>query len=178
MTICTKDGTEVRVIRSARRTAAIEISPAGEVIVRAGLRVSDRFIRGFVAAHEDWIAQHRARVLARAEKHPEPTAAEEAALRAKAKAILPARVSHYAALMGVRPTGITVTGARTRFGSCSGKDRLSFSFRLMRYSDRAIDYVVVHELAHIRHHDHSPAFYAFVASVLPDWRDRARELKE
>ena len=177
MTLRTKAGVPVTVIRSSRRTAAIEISPRGEVIVRAGLRTSEHFIRAFVAEHEAWIAAHLARTRARLEAHPEPTEAEEAALRAKAKAVLPARVAYYASLMGVAPTAITVTGARTRFGSCSAKNRLSFSFRVMQYSDRAIDYVVVHELAHIRYHDHSPAFYAFVASVLPDWQSRARELK-
>ena len=177
MTIWTADGIPVEVIRSARRTAAIEISPSGDVILRAGLRTSERFLRRFVAEHDGWIRTHRARVLARLAAHPEPTPEEEAALRARAKAVLPARVAYYASLMGVSPAAITVTGARTRFGSCSGKNRLSFSFRVMQYSDRAIDYVVVHELAHIRHHDHSPAFYAFVASVLPDWQSRARELR-
>lgn len=178
MTRLTLGGEEVRVIRSARRTVAIEITKSGGVVVRAGLHTSERFIRDFVLSHEDWIRDHRARVLARAEAHPEPTPEEEKALRRKAKAVLPDRVARYAAQMGVSPAAITVTGARTRFGSCSAKNRLSFSFRVMQYSDRAIDYVVVHELAHIRHHDHSPAFYAEVAAVLPDWRERAKELKK
>lgn len=70
------------------------------------------------------------------------------------------------------PAGITITAARTRFGSCSGKNRLSFSLYLMAYPEAAIEYVVVHELAHIRHHDHSPAFYREVEAYLPDWRAR------
>ena len=73
--------------------------------------------------------------------------------------------------------GITITGARKRFGSCSGKNRLSFSWRLMDYPPAAIDYVVVHELAHIRHHNHSPAFYELVASVLPDYKKRQALLR-
>ena len=79
--------------------------------------------------------------------------------------------------MGVQPTGITVTAARTRFGSCSGKNRLSFSLYLMAYPETAIEYVVVHELAHIRHHDHSPAFYREVEAYLPDWRARRALLR-
>ena len=86
-------------------------------------------------------------------------------------------MAHWAQRMGVQPTGITVTAARTRFGSCSGKNRLSFSLYLMAYPETAIEYVVVHELAHIRHHDHSPAFYREVEAYLPDWRARRALLR-
>ena len=80
--------------------------------------------------------------------------------------------------MGLVPSGVKITSARTRFGSCSGKNGLCFSWRLMQYPPEAIDYVVVHELAHIRHHDHSPAFYALVGQYLPDWEARVKLLKE
>ena len=83
----------------------------------------------------------------------------------------------YAYRMGVWPTRVTVTSARTRFGSCSPKNALSFSWRLMDYPEEAIDYVVVHELAHIRFHDHSPAFYAFISSVMPDHKRRREMLR-
>lgn len=110
--------------------------------------------------------------------HPEPTAEEEVLLRQKARALLPGLVTQYAAQMEVQPTGITVTGARTRFGSCSPKNRLSFSFRLMSYPLAAIEYVVVHELAHIRHKNHGPDFYAEIEKILPDWRQRNQLLKK
>ena len=100
------------------------------------------------------------------------------ALRQRAGEVLPGKVAHYAAIMGVVPASVKITAARTRFGSCSGKNSLCFSLYLMRYPEAAIDYVVVHELAHIRHHDHSPAFYAEVARVMPDYKERARLLKE
>ena len=61
--------------------------------------------------------------------------------------------------------------------SCSGKNRLCFSWRLMDYPEEAIDYVVVHELAHIRHHNHSRDFYALVASILPDYKERQALLR-
>ena len=101
-----------------------------------------------------------------------------AALIEKAKTILPPKIEHYAALMGVAPTRVTITGARTRFGSCSGRNAISFSWRLMQYPEEAIDYVVVHELAHIRHHDHSAAFYRFIASVMPDHKARRALLRQ
>lgn len=80
--------------------------------------------------------------------------------------------------MGLVPAGIKITSARTRFGSCSGKNSVCFSWRLMLYPPEAIDYVIVHELAHIRHHDHSPAFYALIEQYLPDWKVRMKLLKE
>ena len=80
--------------------------------------------------------------------------------------------------MGLRPTGITITGARTRFGSCSPQNRLCFSWRLMEYPEDAIDYVVVHELAHLVHRNHGPEFHALVGSVLPDQDRRRAMLRE
>ena len=79
--------------------------------------------------------------------------------------------------MGLRPAGVTITGAEKRFGSCSAKNRICFSWRLMQYPEEAVDYVVVHELAHILHKNHGKAFYACVEEVLPDWRARRALLK-
>ena len=98
----------------------------------------------------------RAKQEARRLAHPEPTDSERAALIARAKEYLPRRTAHWSAVMGLVPAGIKITSARTRFGSCSGKNSICFSWRLMLYPPEAIDYVIVHELAHIRHHDHSP----------------------
>ena len=80
--------------------------------------------------------------------------------------------------MGLHPTGLRITSARTRFGSCSAKNSICFSWRLMQYPDAAVDYVVVHELAHIREKNHGRAFYALVEQFLPDWRERRALLKE
>jgi predicted metal-dependent hydrolase len=172
------DPVQYRVIRSARRTAAIEITPEGEVLVRAPRAMTDEQIRDMIARHRDWLAAHLARARERAERRPpEPTEAEREACIRRALELLPRRVAHYSAVMGLQPMGVTVTGARKRFGSCSGKDRICFSWRLMLYPPEAIDYVVVHELAHIRHKNHSKAFYDLVASVLPDYREREALLR-
>ena len=156
---------------------ALELTREGKLLVRAPRFAPAAAIQRFVADHEAWIAAAEARLAARQAAHPEPTEEQRKAMIRRAKEILPPKVAHYAALLGVRPTGITVTSARTRFGSCSAKNTLSFSWRLMDYPEEAIDYVVVHELAHIRYKDHSRAFYGFIESVLPDYRDRIRLLK-
>ena len=164
-------------IRSSRRTMALEITRDGRLLVRAPQRAPQAVIDRFVASHTDWIAAHLEKQRQRAQAHPPLTEDELAALRQKARDILPGRVAHYAEWMGVTPTGVKITGAKTRFGSCSAKNSLCFSLYLMAYPDAAVDYVVGHELAHIRHKNHSPAFYAEVARVMPDYRERRKLLK-
>ena len=165
-------------LRSARRTLALEIARDGRVLVRAPMGLSQKRIDDFVSRHAGWIEEHQAIQRRRREARPEPTAAEREDCIRRAKECLPERVAHYSQIMGLYPTGITITGAEKRFGSCSGKNRICFSWRLMRYPEEAVDYVVVHELAHIRHKDHSKAFYACIEEILPDWRERRRLLRE
>lgn len=165
-------------VRSSRRTLALEVTADCRVLVRAPMRLSRGQIDAFVSGHADWIAEHLARQERRRASRPEPTAQEREAYIRRAREELPVRTAKYAALMGLYPAGITITGAEKRFGSCSAKNRICFSWRLMRYPDEAIDYVVVHELAHIRHKNHGPDFYACVEQVLPDWRARRALLKD
>lgn len=163
--------------RSNRKTLAIQITREGEVLVRAPQRLPVKEIEAFVASRADWIRKHRAAQLAHLAACPEPTAEAAAALQAAAQALLPQRVAFWGARMGLQPAGIRITSARTRFGSCSARDTLCFSWRLMQYPPEAIDYVVVHELAHIKHKNHGPAFYALVERILPDHKRRRQLLK-
>lgn len=95
-----------------------------------------------------------------------------------AKSLLTNKVIEYAKQMNVNPTAVKVNSAKTRWGSCSGKNSLNFSWRLCMAEDDVIDYVVVHELAHIKEHNHSKSFWAIVADVLPDYKERQDKLKE
>ena len=168
---------EYSLIRSKRRTLSLEITRDLTVLVRAPLRCSRGEIDRFVQQHEDWIVTHLEKQKTRVQAHPEPTEEQRKELIERAKRDLPPKVAHYAAQMGVEPAGISITSARTRFGSCSGKNRLSFTWRLMEYPDEAIDSVVVHELAHIVHKNHGREFYALVESVLPDYKQRKKLLE-
>ena len=170
--------TDYTLIRARRRTMSLRLDREGNAIVRAPSGVKQDVIDRFVAAHEDWILRAREKQALHRAAHPEPAEEERAALLARAKEYLPARVAYWSDVMGLTPAGVKITSARTRFGSCSGKNSLCFSWRPMQYPPSAIDYVVVHELAHIRHHDHSAAFYALVERYLPDWRARMKLLKE
>lgn len=84
----------------------------------------------------------------------------------------------YAKSMSVIPTAVKINGAKTRWGSCSSRKSLNFSWRLIMADDDVLDYVVVHELAHITEMNHSPKFWAIVEGVLPDYRERQKRLKD
>ncbi|MCL2695737.1 MAG: M48 family metallopeptidase [Clostridiales bacterium] len=98
--------------------------------------------------------------------------------RLLAKQYLPARTRDFAVRMGQTPSAVKISGARTRWGSCSGKGSLNLAWRLMMFPDDIIDYVIVHELTHIKEMNHSARFWAIVEGVLPDWRARRAKLKE
>ena len=168
---------EYEIVRSNRRTLALEVQD-GTVRVRAPRRVSRAEIDAFVQSHAAWIEKSLAREQARRDAHPEPDEPQRAEYIRRAKETIPERVASYANIMGLRPAGVTITGARTRFGSCSSKGRLCFSWRLMQYPPEAVDYVVVHELAHLVYRNHSPAFYALIERYLPDYKARRRLLRE
>ncbi|MGB4594524.1 MAG: SprT family zinc-dependent metalloprotease [Anaerolineaceae bacterium] len=86
-------------------------------------------------------------------------------------------IEHYTLLTGLRPSVVRINSARTRWGSCSAKNALNFSFRLAMTPIECVEYIVVHELAHIRHHNHSANYWALVAKLLPDFKIRRTWLK-
>ena len=165
------------VIRSKRKTLALEITPELKILVRAPMRAPMREITKLVENNADWIERNLEKQRERAALRPTLTADDIAALKKKAAEIIPPRVAHYAAIMGLKPAGVKITSAVKRFGSCSGKNRLCFSYRLMLYPEAAVDYVIVHELAHIRHKNHGRDFYALIESILPDYKERKKLFK-
>ena len=98
--------------------------------------------------------------------------------RRLAKTHLADRVDAFARQMDVQPTAVKINGAKGRWGSCSSRKSINFSWRLIMADDDVIDYVVVHELAHITHMNHSKRFWAEAEGVLPDYRERRTRLNE
>ena len=95
-----------------------------------------------------------------------------------AEADIPTRVKKYAPLVGVEPSCVKVNSASTRWGSCSGKASLNFSWKLILAPESVIDYVVVHELCHIKYMNHSPEFWNEVSKVIPDWKEKRDMLRD
>ena len=145
--------------------------------MRAPKRCSDRIIENFIEAKKDWL-EKTIRIQKERQKNKVELSDEDIIrLKRKAKEYLPVRIKYYSELMNAEPTGFKVTSAEKRFGSCSSKNSLCFSYKLMLYPEEAIDYVVVHELAHIKYHNHKREFYKFIEQILPDYKDREQLLK-
>lgn len=101
----------------------------------------------------------------------------EAWYRQQAEQILNERSLHFAARLGVKPAGIIIRYQKQRWGTCDQHNVIRYNWQIVKAPLCLIDYLVVHELAHIRMKNHSPAFWAIVASMLPDYLERRRALK-
>ena len=164
------------IIRSGRRTLGMEVKN-GRLIVRAPYLVPRAAIARFVESNRAW-AEKALKKAAEAQTAEKLTEAELKALTARAKAYIPERVRCYAPLVGVTVNKVTIRCQKTKWGSCSAKGNLNFNCLLMLMPPEVIDSVVVHELCHRRHMDHSAAFYADVRRVFPEYDARQRYLKE
>lgn len=96
----------------------------------------------------------------------------------KAKQLIGERVKYFADRYQLHYEKIKITSARTRWGSCSSKNTISFSWRLIMTPLEVVDYVVVHELAHTVHHNHSKRFWGLVEKILPDYKERRKWLRQ
>ena len=171
--------TDYRIVRSRRRTLALEITKDCTVVVRAPYHLPEDSIDAFVRKHRAWIDAHLSQQRRRqAYLQPEATKEEISALKKRAEEQILPRVKYYAKLTGLEPAGVRITQARSRYGSCSPANRLCFSCFLVNYPPEVMDLVVVHELVHIQVKNHGPAFYARLEEILPDWRTRKMLLRQ
>ena len=168
------------IIYSKRKTLAIEIKIGGEIIVRAPKGIKKSKIDAFIKAKESWILKAQKQQIEKGnnEYHRELSKEEIAKLKTDAASYIPVRVKYYSQIMGLVPTSVKISSAQKRFGSCSAQNALNFSYRLMMYPVDAIDYVVVHELAHIKHHNHSRDFYNLIKKYMPDYKEREKKLRK
>ena len=97
-------------------------------------------------------------------------------LQREARRLFEARSAHFAVQLGVRVTRLSLSSAKSRWGSASASGAIRLHWRLVQYPLATIDYVVAHELAHLREMNHGPRFWAMVGSVVPDYRAARRQL--
>ena len=207
-----------QLIRSKRKTVAIEIKQDGTVQVKAPNRLPLRYIEQFIQEKQGWIQQHVQQITQWKEQkqrfsiQPGDTMLllgreypvqlgnqvcfwknnfyvpkmEFAALQPKLiqlyrelahQTILP-RVEWFAKQMGLIPASVKISSAKKRWGSCSGTNRINFSWRLVMAPLPTVDYVVVHELCHMIEHNHSAAFWKLVAQIVPDYPEQKQRLAE
>ena len=167
---------EYTLIYAERKTLSISVK-GGVLTVRAPRKTPRALIDSFVFGHKEWIEKHLEAEKQRCERFGSLSDEEIRKLKREAKKYLKEKTEHYSAIMGLKYGRITITGAETRFGSCSSKGNISYSYRLMLYPEAAREYVVVHELAHLLEMNHSKKFYEIVERFLPDYKERRRMLK-
>jgi len=156
---------------------AIEVTSDLSVILRLPQRYPEKEIPALLERHSAWIEKAVAKRMHNNAVHPMPDEQTAKELIQKANDILPGKVQYYSAMTGLVPSGMRITSAKKRFGSCSGRNSVCFSYLLMQYPDACIDYVVLHELCHIKHHNHSKDFYELIKKYMPDYREREKLLK-
>lgn len=210
-----------QIIRSNRKSFGLEITPNGQLVVRAPRSATRAQIQAVVAQKAAWIAKARARLAAHTAEHQPKTftpgetywylgeqyplrltdrqrpplaldgafhLSRQAQNRAKAvfiawyrqetRQITQDLIDAYTQQFGFKVNGMRVTSARTRWGSCSGKGNLNFTYRLCMAPLPVIEYVVVHELVHLKIPNHSRVFWAQVAGINPNYKSSRAWLKQ
>lgn len=161
---------EYKLYRSNRKTIAIQVR-GQEVTVRAPQNVSLGSVEEFICLKENWIRRHLEENRAsEKKKSDELDPQQRSEMYEKAKAVFYRKAMDFAGQMGVSFGRITIKEQKTRWGSCSCRGNLNFNWKLMLAPEEVQDYVVVHELAHLKEMNHSPAFYREVEKVMPDYR--------
>lgn len=171
---------KIEVIKSNRKSISMELRP-DKILVRAPLRMTKAEITAFVRSKQDWIEAHMPQVQQRQQQYEQltPYTIEEVrALAEKAAKVIPEKVRYYAQKIGVTYGQITIRNQKTRWGSCSSKGNLNFNCMLMLFPEEILDSVIVHELCHRKHMNHSQQFYAEIAKVFPDYKRCDKWLKE
>jgi len=169
----------VPVIFSRRKSLSIEVKPDMTVVVKAPQRVSFAKIKDFVLSRQDWIS----RKLDEYRRAPKPisqtlTPQEKSEYRKEARRQITAYARSYADQMGISYGRIAIKEQKTCWGSCSSKRNLNFNWKLILMPKEIMEYVVVHELAHLFEMNHSPEFWNIVGRYLPDYKKRRKWLKD
>jgi len=209
-----------KIVRSRRRTIALEVTPQATLVVRAPHRVPEVYIEAMIREKSAWIQKKLAEMRARPQApvreygegevfwflgRPYPLSFTDDGSREivrsdrlcvprtfqpdirhaircwyveEAKKEIHARCMYFSMMTGYAPASLRITDARTRWGSCTYKGGLNFSWRLVQAPLSIVDYVIVHELVHLRQHDHSKRFWEKVEALMPDYRERREWLRE
>lgn len=171
----------VEVRRSKRKSAAIKITADMQIVVFVPLYVSDNEIERMVISKSKWIDKHMLKVQSTIDersKLEKITFEQVKELADQAVEYIPKRVKYYAEKENFVYNKITIKNLVSRWGSCSTKGNLNFNCLLMLTPDYVIDYIVVHELCHLREMNHSEKFWAEVEKIMPDYQRAELWLKQ
>jgi predicted metal-dependent hydrolase len=165
---------EIRPSRRARRLG-LTVYPGGRLVLTIPPHSDEKRVIHFLHSHREWISKSIRRF---ENKKKLPGGLKDfKANKEKARAIIESRIADFNTKYGFRVGRITIRNNRSRWGSCSRKGDLSFSYKIVHLSKSLQDYIVVHELAHLKHFDHSDDFWRTVAETIPDYKPLRRELR-
>ncbi|MCD5380577.1 M48 family metallopeptidase [Candidatus Gracilibacteria bacterium] len=165
-----------KLIRTWRKTLALQIKN-GELIVRSPKMMPKFMIDNFVTKHKNWI-ENKMKVVYPQGKPEKKSDKDILELKKKARKYIPERVEYFAKKYNKKYNKIRITSARTRWGSCTSQKNLNFSYRLIQADSLAIDYVIIHELAHLKYMNHSKNFWNHVGEMMPDYKQWDNWLKK
>lgn len=172
------------IIKSRRKTYSITIDDDCNIIFRVPYRADNKDIMKVADEKSHWIITHYLKIQKRKAAKPRSDLSDiqRAALEQRymdaARSYIPKRVAYFNTMTGGTYNRISIRSQKTRWGSCSSKGTLSFNWRLMLAPPAILDYVVVHELCHLKHMNHSAEFWNAVEKVFPDYRNARKWLKE
>lgn len=167
---------EYKIIYSKRKTIAIYVRKDMSVEVRCPKNTKEKIIEDFVIRKQKWIEKAREKI--RSYNFDEFEDENKEIFVKKCKEIIPTKVEFFSKLMNVTPSSIRIGNAKSYWGCCSGDNRINFSWRVAKLPEDIIDYIVVHELAHIKQHNHSKLFWKEIEKVLPNYKETLKELKK
>ncbi|MEG2193025.1 MAG: SprT family zinc-dependent metalloprotease [Oscillospiraceae bacterium] len=165
------------IIRSKRKTAAIYVDRDLCVKVRAPLKMREKDIHDFVNKNTLWIEKQLQKHRENKSKAIILSPQQIDLLKDRAKETLSQKTREFSSIMNVKPTRVKITSAKCRWGSCSYDNAICYSYRVMLLDEECQDYIVVHELSHIKHKNHSAMFYKEIENVLPDYRKTVEKIK-
>ncbi len=169
------------VYSSNRRSISIQITDDKKIIIKIPNGFPTHQLDAFLSDKKEWILKTYQSIPSKRElniKERHRLEALEKRYRKVAKEYIPQRVAYFCQFTGGSYEKVVIRDQKTRWGSCSSNKTLSFNYRLMLAPPKILDYVVVHELCHLQHMNHSPDFWNAVEKVLPDYRESRKWLKE
>lgn len=154
------------------RRYRIRVRSDGSVLVTIPRRGSKRDAEAFLHEQQEWVVkqQHRVAVARQQQVSHDLTPDQQRALRLRARHELPARLLELAGALGLTVGKVSIRNQRCRWGSCSPSGAISLNWRLVTMPDEVRDYVMYHELMHLKRMDHSPQFWRLVADVCPGYQ--------
>jgi predicted metal-dependent hydrolase len=164
---------------SKRKTLAIKITPQGSVQVSAPRLTPKWYINSFIRSRSTWIEKHLTVISRRELTNPKPnlTGDQIKTHKKQAKKVITSEVEKWSQIMHLTYAKTRISSAKTRWGSCSFTNTISINWRLILLPEECLEYVIIHELAHITEKNHSKNFWNIVETYCPDYKTTRKTLQ-